>query len=106
MVGLMLLSLHLYGEITVVGRQGGERLWDLTDRWWPETATVSMRDADRVRDERHFRNQGVRLVKGEWEAHPDAVDGPVPTVPSSSRRSTGSSTTATAPRRSGAFATG
>ena len=28
MVGLMLLSLHLYGEITVVGRRSGERLWD------------------------------------------------------------------------------
>jgi uncharacterized protein YcaQ len=78
MVGLMLLSLHLYGEITVVGRQGGERLWDLTGRWWPETETVSIRDADRIRDERQFRSQGVRLVKGEWEAHPDAVDGPVP----------------------------
>ncbi len=78
MVGLMLLSLHVYGEITVVGRQGGQRLWDLTSRWWPETETVSMRDADRIRAERSFRSQGVRLVKGEWEAHPDATDGPVP----------------------------
>ncbi len=43
LVGLMLLSLHLYGEITIVGRQGGERLWDLTERWWPETATVTIR---------------------------------------------------------------
>jgi hypothetical protein len=42
MVGLMLLSLHLYGEITVVGRRGGERLWDLAPRWWPETETVSV----------------------------------------------------------------
>ena len=78
MVGLMLLSLHLYGEITVVGRQGGERLWDLASRWWPETETVSLQEAQRIQDERHFRNQGVRLVKGEWEAHPDATDGPVP----------------------------
>ncbi|HUP32280.1 MAG TPA: crosslink repair DNA glycosylase YcaQ family protein [Gaiellaceae bacterium] len=77
-VGLMLLSLHHYGEITVVGRQGGERLWDLTARWWPETETVSIRDAERMRAERRFRSQGVRLVKGEWEAHPDAADGPVP----------------------------
>ena len=78
MVGLMLLSLHLYGEITVVGRQGGERLWDLAGRWWPETKTVSIRDGERIRAERRFRAQGVRLVKGEWEAHPDAEDGPVP----------------------------
>ena len=74
----MLLCLHLYGEITVAGRQGGERLWDLTSRWWPETETVSIRDADAIREERRFRTQGVRLVKGEWHAHPDAEDGPVP----------------------------
>ena len=78
MVGLMLLSLHLYGEVTIVGRQGGERLWDLTSRWWPETKTVTIRDAERIREERRFRSQGVRLRKGEWEAHPDASDGPVP----------------------------
>jgi uncharacterized protein YcaQ len=78
MVGLMLLSLHVYGEITVVGRQGGQRLWDLTSRWWPETETVSVAEGERIREERRFRTQGVRLVKGEWEAHPEAVDGPVP----------------------------
>ena len=78
MVGLMLLSLHVYGEITVVGRKGGERLWDLTSRWWPETETVSLRDAERIRADRQFRSQGVRLVKGEWEAHPQATDGAVP----------------------------
>ena len=78
MVGLMLLSLHLYGEITVVGREGGQRLWDLTERWWPETETISIREADRIRDDRELRTQGVRLVKGEWHVHPDATDGPVP----------------------------
>jgi uncharacterized protein YcaQ len=78
MVGLMLLSLHLYGEIAVVGRRGGERLWDLAERWWPETETVSVREADRIRADRRFRSQGVRLVNGKWEAHPDATDGPVP----------------------------
>ena len=78
MVGLMLLSLHLYGEITVVGRRGGERLWDLASRWWPETDTVSVPDGERIRAERRFRSQGARLVKGEWEAHPEVTDGPVP----------------------------
>ena len=78
MVGLMLLSLHLYGDVAVAGRTGGERLWDLASRCWPETKTVSIRDAERIREERRFRSQGVRLVKGEWEAHPEAVDGPVP----------------------------
>ena len=78
MVGLMLLSLHLYGEVTVVGRQGGQRLWDLTSRWWPESETVTVAQGQRLREERRFRTQGVRLVKGAWEAHPDAEDGPVP----------------------------
>ena len=78
MVGLMLLSLHLYGEIAIVGRRGGERLWDLSKRWWPETETVSIRDGDRIRAEQRFRTQGVRFVKGAWEAHPEAEDGPVP----------------------------
>jgi uncharacterized protein YcaQ len=78
MVGLMLLSLHLYGEITVVGRRGGERLWDRASRWWPDTETVSVPEAERIRAEQRFRTQGVRLVRGEWEAHEDATDGPVP----------------------------
>ena len=78
MVGLMLLSLQLYGEVVVAGRQGGERLWDLSSRWWPETKTISVRDGERIQDEHRFKTQGVRLVRGEWEAHPDATDGPVP----------------------------
>jgi len=77
-VGLMLMSLHLYGEIAVAGRRGGERLWDLASRWWPDTETISVPEAERIRAERRFRTQGVRLVRGEWEAHEDAVDGPVP----------------------------
>jgi uncharacterized protein YcaQ len=77
-VGLMLLSLHRYGEVTVVGRRGGERLWDLTARAWPETETVSVREAEAIRADRRFRSQGVRLAGGVWEAHPEAVDGPVP----------------------------
>jgi uncharacterized protein len=77
-VGLMLDSLHLYGQVTVVGRRGGHRLWDLAGRWWPETETVSIRDAERIRADRRFRALGVRRVKGKWEPHPEAVDGPVP----------------------------
>lgn len=77
-VGLMLLALHLYGEVTVVGREGGERLWDLAARWWPETETVSIREAERTREDRRLRSQGVRLVGGQWHRHPDAEDGLVP----------------------------
>jgi uncharacterized protein YcaQ len=78
MVGLMLLSLHHYGEVTVVGRQGGQRLWDLTSRWWPESETVTVAQERRRREEQRARTQGVELVRGEWLAHPDATDGRVP----------------------------
>jgi uncharacterized protein len=78
-VGLMLLALHLRGEIAVAGRHGGEKLWDLAERWLPETGTASLAETQRTGAERRFRTQGVRKTRdGGWEAHPDATDGPVP----------------------------
>jgi uncharacterized protein len=77
-VGLMLQTLHVYGEIAVVGRRGGQRLWDLAERWYPETERVPLREAERQLEEQRFRALGVRLEKGRWVAHPDAEDGPVP----------------------------
>ena len=77
-VGLMLQSLHLHGEIAVVGRSGGQRVWDLAERWYPGTETVRLRDAERVFAEQRFRALGVRREKGEWRAHPDVSDAPVP----------------------------
>jgi uncharacterized protein len=77
-VGIMLNALHVYGEIAVVGRRGKQRLWDLAERWYPETETVPWREAQRHIAEQRFRALGVRLEKGEWLAHPDAEDGPVP----------------------------
>ena len=79
MVGLMLLSLHVYGEIAVVGRRGGERLWDLTSRWWPETETVSVRDGGADPGRAPVPHPGGAARHGaQWEAHPEATDGPVP----------------------------
>jgi hypothetical protein len=77
-VGIMLNALHVYGEIAVVGRRGKQRLWDLAERWYPETETLPWRDAQRLLAEQRFRALGVRLEKGEWVAHRDAQDGPVP----------------------------
>ncbi len=68
----MLELLHRRGQITVAGRQNGQRLWDLAERWWPETETVPLAEKRR-------RALGVWLERGEWRAHPDAADGPVPT---------------------------
>jgi uncharacterized protein len=77
-VGLMLQTLHLHGEIAVVGRRGGQRVWGLAARWYPESETVPLREAERVFAAQRFRALGVRLEKGEWHAHPDVSDAPVP----------------------------
>jgi len=75
----MLELLHSRGRIAVAGRQSGQRLWDLAERWYPETDTVPIAEARRLLDEKRFRALGVRLEKGRLVAHPEAVDGRVGT---------------------------
>ena len=77
-VAQMLEALHRIGEVAVVGRRSGQRLWDLAERWYPEINLVSPREAERALAEQRFRALGVRLEKGEWLAHPDVSDEPVP----------------------------
>jgi hypothetical protein len=77
-VGIMLDILHARGEIAVAGRRGRQRLWDLADRWYPDTETVPLREAERELEEQRFRALGVRLERGEWHAHPDVDSEPVP----------------------------
>jgi uncharacterized protein len=77
-VNWMLELLHARGAIAIVGRRNGQRLWDLAERWYPDTGTVPAREADRALEEKRFRALGVRLERGEWHAHPEAVDGRVP----------------------------
>jgi uncharacterized protein YcaQ len=77
-VGIMLELLQMRGEIAIVGRAGKQRLWDLADRWYPpEQERVSFEEAERALAERRWRAAGVKLVNGEWHAHPDASDEPV-----------------------------
>ena len=76
-VGLMLESLELYGEIVVTGRREGQRLWDLAERWLPETDTLSTKAMETRHAEARFRAIGVRQAANGWEAHPDAHDGAV-----------------------------
>ena len=59
-VGHMVELLHLRGQIAIVGRRGGQRLWDLASRWYPETETVPLREAERELAEQRFRALGVR----------------------------------------------
>jgi uncharacterized protein len=75
---LMLDMLAGRGEIAVAGRVGTNRLWDLPERVWPETETLSWREAERELERRRRRAQGAWLVRGEWHAHPDVADDPVP----------------------------
>jgi uncharacterized protein YcaQ len=77
-VGLMLESLQLYGEIAVAGRREGQRLWDLAERWHPETEALSVKAAEARHAERRFRALGVRRVADGWEAHPEASAEPLP----------------------------
>jgi uncharacterized protein len=78
-VGVMLEILTARGEVAVVGRRGGHRVFDLAERWYPETERVPLAEAKRQLAEQRFRALGVRRARdGSWEAHPDADDSPVP----------------------------
>jgi uncharacterized protein YcaQ len=77
-VGRMLELLSLRGEIAVAGRRGGQRVWDLADRWYPpEHERLTRAQADRLFARQRARALGVRLVAGAWHAHPDVPDDPV-----------------------------
>jgi uncharacterized protein YcaQ len=75
-MGLMLSLLNARGDVAVVGRRGKQRLWDLADRWYPETERISWREAKRRIDDQLFRARGVELRRGRLYAHPDAEDVP------------------------------
>jgi uncharacterized protein len=77
-MGLMLECLSARGQVAVVGRRGKQRVWDLAERWYPETETLPLPQARRLYEEKRFRALGVRLDRGRLVAHPEAVDGPVP----------------------------
>jgi hypothetical protein len=73
-MGLMLGVMNARGEVAVVGRRGRQRVWDLAERWYPETETIRWSDAQRILDDRRFRSLGVQLDRGRLIAHPDAED--------------------------------
>jgi uncharacterized protein YcaQ len=75
---VMLDILHGRGLVAIVGRRNGQRLWDLAERWYPQTDTVPLREAERLIAQKRFRALGVRLTPQGWEAHPEATDGPMP----------------------------
>jgi uncharacterized protein len=76
-MGLMLDCLSARGKVAVVGRRGKQRLWDLAERWYPETETLPLPKARKLYEEQRFRALGVRLERGALVAHPEAKDGPI-----------------------------
>jgi uncharacterized protein YcaQ len=77
-MGLMLECLAARGEVAVVGRNGKQRIWDLAERWYPETETLPLPQARRLYEEKRFRAIGVRLDRGRLLANPEVKDGAVP----------------------------
>jgi uncharacterized protein YcaQ len=77
-VTLMLELLEGRGVVAIVGRRGKQRVWDLAERWYPEADSMPWPEAKQLLEEKRFRSLGVRFEKGEWHAHPEAEDGPVP----------------------------
>ncbi|MCL8009921.1 crosslink repair DNA glycosylase YcaQ family protein [Streptomyces sp. AS02] len=52
------------GEVAVAGRMGGDRLWDLAERVYPDTPAVPVHEALRLRDERRLRALGIARARG------------------------------------------
>jgi uncharacterized protein YcaQ len=77
-MGLMLDILADRGLVAVVGRRNGQRVWDLAERWYPETERMSVREVEAALAEKRFRALGVRFDGRRWLAHPEARDGAVP----------------------------
>jgi uncharacterized protein len=77
-MGLMLEILAGLGEVAVVGRRGKQRVWDLAERWYPETKALPLRKALELYEDKRFRAVGVKLERGRLVAHPEARDGRIP----------------------------
>jgi uncharacterized protein YcaQ len=77
-VALMLMILEAHGQVAIVGRRGKQRLWDLSERWFPDVETIPWPEAQRLLEEKRRRSLGVQLVDGQWKADAASDDGRVP----------------------------
>jgi len=55
----MLESLHMRGELAVIGRVGKLRIWELASRVFPDVPEVPAAEAERIRSEQILRACGV-----------------------------------------------
>jgi uncharacterized protein len=52
------------GEVAIAGRRGGDRLWDLASRVYPDDPVVPRDQALRIRNERRLRALGIARARG------------------------------------------
>jgi uncharacterized protein len=73
-VGKLLELMVQRGEVAVAGRQGGDRLWDLASRVYPDDPPLPVARALRTRDERRLRALGIARARGpECQVEPADV---------------------------------
>jgi uncharacterized protein len=73
-VGMMLEFMSLRGEVAIAGHRGRDRVWDLAERVYPDTATVPADEARRIRGERRLRAIGIARAKAtETSVEPNDV---------------------------------
>jgi uncharacterized protein len=54
----------LRGEVAIAGRRGGDRLWDLATRVYPDDPAVPADEALRIRNQRRLRALGIARARG------------------------------------------
>jgi uncharacterized protein len=63
-VSQLLELMVLRGEVAIAGRRGGDRLWDLAERVYPDDPVVPADEARRLRDQRRLRALGIARARG------------------------------------------
>jgi uncharacterized protein YcaQ len=75
-VAMLLEVLNFRGEIAVVGRRSGQRLWDLAERWYPPGRALPWPAAERALAERTLRSLGIARRGPGLPARVEGVDRP------------------------------
>jgi len=63
-VAQLLEFMVLRGEVAIAGRRGGDRLWDLATRVYPDDPVIPADEALRIRNERRLRALGIARARG------------------------------------------
>ncbi|MET0966755.1 MAG: crosslink repair DNA glycosylase YcaQ family protein [Nakamurella sp.] len=63
-VSQLLEFMVLRGEVAVAGRRGGDRLWDLAVRVYPDAPLIPAQQARRIRNQRRLRALGIARARG------------------------------------------